>query len=81
MSGQNFCSQQIKAKFHKGIDDDDDDYEDEFKDFQDELFNFEQNWECHEITEYLKNSSWSKHVKQINEFLMVMWNMCHVVAF
>jgi hypothetical protein len=32
-------------------------------------------WECHEITEYLKTYSWSKHVKQINEFLMMMWNM------
>jgi hypothetical protein len=32
-------------------------------------------WECHEITEYLKIYSWSKHVKQINEFLMMMWNM------
>jgi hypothetical protein len=25
-------------------------------------------WECHEITEYLKNYSWSKHVKQKNSF-------------
>jgi hypothetical protein len=32
-------------------------------------------WECHGITEYLKNYSWSKHVKQINEFLMAMRNM------
>ena len=27
------------------------------------------------LTEYLKVYSWSKHVKQINEFLMAMWNM------
>jgi hypothetical protein len=33
-------------------------------------------WECHEITEYLKIYSWSKHVKQINEFLMAMGNTC-----
>jgi hypothetical protein len=32
-------------------------------------------WECHEITEYLEMYSWSKHVKQINEFLVAMWNM------
>jgi hypothetical protein len=35
-------------------------------------------WECHEITEYVKIyswTSWSKHVKQINEFLMVMQNV------
>ena len=34
-------------------------------------------WECHQIIEYLKIYSWSKqtHVKQINEFLMAMWNM------
>jgi hypothetical protein len=32
-------------------------------------------WECYEITEYLKIDSWSKHVKQINEFLMAMRNM------
>jgi hypothetical protein len=32
-------------------------------------------WECYEITEYLKIYSWSKHVKQINEFLMAMRNM------
>jgi len=28
--------------------------------------------ECHEITEYLQIYSWSKHVKQINEFLIAM---------
>ena len=37
-------------------------------------------WECHEITECLKIYSWSKHVKQINEFLMAMrniwWHLC-----
>ena len=32
-------------------------------------------WECHVITECLKNYSWSKHVKQINEVSMVMRNM------
>ena len=32
-------------------------------------------WECQEITEYLKIYSWSKHVKQINQFLMAMRNM------
>ena len=32
-------------------------------------------WECHEITEYLRNYSWRKHVKQMKSFLMAMRNM------
>ena len=40
MSGQNLFSQQIIIFFYKDIIDDD--YENEFDDFQDVLFNFEQ---------------------------------------
>jgi hypothetical protein len=71
MSGQNFFSQRIINFFHK----DTDDYEDECYDFRMSFLILNKYWECHEITEYLKMYSWSKHVKQINEFLMEMRNM------
>ena len=72
MSGQNFFSQRIINFFHK----DTDDYEDECYDFRMSFLILNKYWECHEITEYLKIYSWSKHVKQINEFLMAMGNTC-----
>ena len=51
--------------------------EDECYDFQDELFNFEQIMRMSRdlLTEYLNIYSWSKHVKQINKFLIAMQNM------
>ena len=67
-----FFFKQIIIFFHKDIDN----YEDGCYDFQDEFFLIlNKYWECHEITECLKIYSWSKHVKQINEFLMAMRNM------
>ena len=64
MSGHNF--------FHKDIDDDK--YEDECYDFQDELFNFEQILRMSRDNWIPKMYSRSKHVKQLNEFLMAMQN-------